>query len=198
MRQVERALKLDPRNVKALSLAGADAFERNDFSAAVKFWEKAISIGPADNPIVQQLEESLADARARSGISAPVSNDKPASKGVVSGTVSGTVTLSSSLAAKAQPDDTVFVFARAVSGSRMPLALLRKQVKDLPLQFTLDDSLAMTPANKLTDAKQVIVGARISKSGNAAPQPGDLSGQTGAIAVGTANLKLEITEQVGR
>jgi cytochrome c-type biogenesis protein CcmH len=78
----------------------------------------------------------------------------------------------------------------------MPLAILRKQVKDLPLQFTLDDSMAMTPANALSGVPQVIVGARVSKSGNAMPQSGDLSGQTGAVKVGATGLKLEIKETV--
>jgi len=90
----------------------------------------------------------------------------------------------------------VFVFARAVDGGRMPLAILRKQVKDLPLQFTLDDSTAMSPANALSGAKQVIVGARISKTGNAMPQPGDLAGQTLAVAVGSSGLKIDIKEVV--
>lgn len=198
MRQVERALKLDPRNVKALSLAGTDAYERNDFRAAVKFWEQAVNIGPADSPIVQQLEGSLAEARTRGGLPAPAAKETAMPKASSLGSVSGTVTLSAALKAQAQPDDTVFVFARATEGSRMPLALLRKQVKDLPLQFSLDDSMAMTPANKLSDAKQVIVGARVSKSGNAAPQPGDLSGQTGPVKLGAANLKLEISELVGK
>jgi cytochrome c-type biogenesis protein CcmH len=78
----------------------------------------------------------------------------------------------------------------------MPLAILRKQVKDLPLQFTLDDSLAMSPANALSGAKQVIVGARISKSGNAMPQPGDLLGQSAAVAVGSSGLKIDIKDVV--
>jgi len=88
------------------------------------------------------------------------------------------------------------VFARAVTGSRMPLAVLRKQVKDLPLRFTLDDSLAMSPAAKLSSAANVVVGARISKSGKAGAQEGDLQGQLPAVALGTANLKLEISEVV--
>jgi cytochrome c-type biogenesis protein CcmH len=90
----------------------------------------------------------------------------------------------------------VFVFARAAEGSRMPLAILRKQVKDLPITFTLNDSMAMSPANALSTATKVIVGARVSKSGNAMPQAGDLSGQSAPVSVGASGLKIEIKEAV--
>ena len=104
--------------------------------------------------------------------------------------------IAAALKAKASPEDTLFVFARAVDGPRVPLAILRKQVKDLPLTFTLDDSMAMNPAMRLSTATQVIVGARISKSGNAIAQPGDLQGFTKAVAVGASGLKIEIAEEV--
>jgi cytochrome c-type biogenesis protein CcmH len=110
--------------------------------------------------------------------------------------VSGTVTLSAALAKQAQPDDTVFIFARTAEGSRMPLAILRKQVKDLPFTFKLDDSMAMSPASALSTASKVIVGARVSKSGNAMPQPGDLSGQSAPVNVGATDVKIEIKEAV--
>jgi cytochrome c-type biogenesis protein CcmH len=100
------------------------------------------------------------------------------------------------MAKQAKPEDTVFVFARPAEGARMPLAILRKQVKDLPLQFTLDDSMAMSPANALSGASKVVVGARVSKSGNAMPQPGDLSGQSAPVSVGASGLQIEIREAV--
>ncbi|MDP1692871.1 MAG: c-type cytochrome biogenesis protein CcmI, partial [Burkholderiaceae bacterium] len=110
--------------------------------------------------------------------------------------VSGTVTLAPALAAKANPEDTLFVFARAVEGPRMPLAILRKQVKDLPLSFTLDDSLAMTPAARLSSAPRVVVGARISPRGDATAQPGDLQGFSAPVAPGATGLKIQISELV--
>ena len=108
----------------------------------------------------------------------------------------GTVTLAAVLAAQASPNDTVFVFARAAEGPRMPLAVLRKQVKDLPFEFNLDDSMAMSPAAKLSAAAQVIVGARISKTGEAIPQNGDLTGQSAPVAPGASGLNIEIAEVV--
>ncbi|MDO9196947.1 c-type cytochrome biogenesis protein CcmI [Rhodoferax sp.] len=198
MKWVERALKLDPRNLKALSLAGTHAFVRKDYVTAVKYWEQVIQIGPADNNLVQQVEPSLAEARELAGLLAGGNQSdmvkKPPAASAAS--VSGTVMLATALRQQANPDDTVFIFARAAEGSRMPLAIVRKQVRDLPFQFTLDDSAGMSPASKLSGVPKVIVGARISKSGSALPQPGDLSGQSGPVSIGATGLQLEIRDLV--
>jgi cytochrome c-type biogenesis protein CcmH len=194
MKQVNRALKLDSHNAKALFLAGTYAFDQKDYKQAVKHWQTAVQTGAANDPLTQQMESSLKEVRQLAGLPPVAAEDVAVTPSVAS--VSGTVSLSGALAQQAQPEDTVFVFARAAQGGRMPLAILRKQVKDLPLQFTLDDSLAMSPANALSGAKQVIVGARISKSGNAMPQPGDLLGQSAAVAVGSSGLKIDIKDVV--
>ena len=91
------------------------------------------------------------------------------------------VNLASTLLEKTNPEDTVFIFARASDDPRMPLAIARKQVKDLPVKVTLDDSMAMSPGMTLSKFKQVIIGARVSKTGEAMPQSGDLSGSSTAI-----------------
>jgi cytochrome c-type biogenesis protein CcmH len=106
--------------------------------------------------------------------------------------VSGKVSLSKAMAGKAAPTDTVFILARAAQGPRMPLAVFRKQVKDLPIEFTLDDSMAMQPQMKLSGFDQVIVVARISKSGGAMSQPGDFEGVSAAIKPGTKDLNIVI------
>ena len=204
MKWVRRALELDPKNIKALALAGTDAFDRKDFAGAVKYWEDLLRFGPTDGGFIAQVNASVAEARQLGGMPAAAVTAMPAPaqaapKPVASSanpTVAGTVTLSPALASKAGPDDTVFIFARAAEGSRMPLAVLRKRVRDLPTPFTLDDSLAMSPAAKLSGAPRVIVGARISKSGNAMPAPGDLTGQVGPVELGSAGLAIEIREQV--
>ena len=110
--------------------------------------------------------------------------------------VSGVVTLTSALVAHASPEDTVFVFARAADGTRLPLAILRKKVSDLPIRFVLDDSLAMSPQARLSSAQRVIVSARISKSGEALPRAGDLEGQSTVVAVGTQGVNVEVRERV--
>ncbi len=106
--------------------------------------------------------------------------------------ISGTVTLAPALALKARATDTVFVFARAVDGPPMPLAVIRKQVKDLPLAFKLDDSMAMWPAAKVSGYPRVVVTARVSKSGEGQARPGDLQGESPVVAAGVAGLRIEI------
>jgi len=199
-RLVERALKLDPDNIKALALAGTAAFDRKDFAAAVAHWERLVRIGPTDPNFVQQVQAGIAEARslgnlppAAADAGAPAATPQPAAGGAG---VSGNVSLAPALAAKASPDDTVFVYARAAEGSRMPLAIVRKQVKDLPFDFKLDDSMAMSPAAKLSGAPKVIVGARVSKTGQAMASPGDLTGQTAPMAPSGSGLKIVIDEVV--
>jgi cytochrome c-type biogenesis protein CcmH len=114
--------------------------------------------------------------------------------------VRGQVRLDASLAAQAGPEETVFVFARAVrddgSAGGMPLAILRRQVKDLPISFTLDDSLAMGPGMGISSAKRVVVSARVSRSGQAMPQPGDLEGASSPVEVGARTVDIVISRVV--
>ena len=192
MQYVEAALKLEPNHLKALALAGTHAFDRKDYAQAAKHWERAVQYGPPGHPMVQSLTSALAEARSLAG--APQAEPSPVFSAA---TVSGTVSLSPTLAKQAQPDDTVFIFARATEGSRMPLAIVRKQVRDLPFAFSLDDTAAMSPANTLSTVKgKIVVGARISKSGSASPQPGDLSGQSSQTSVGASGVAVVIQEVV--
>lgn len=199
-RLIDKALSIDPNNLKALSLAGTIAFNRKDYPGAIRHWEKMVRLEP-NSELSQQIQGGIDEARKLSGAPAPIAAQAAtptpiATAPVASAAVSGTVTLDAALLAKARPEDTVFIFARAAEGSRMPLAILRKQVKDLPLSFTLDDSMAMTPAARLSSATRVVIGARISARGDATPQPGDLQGFTAPVAPGTSGLKVQINEVV--
>jgi cytochrome c-type biogenesis protein CcmH len=107
-------------------------------------------------------------------------------------TIAGTVKLAPALAGKVSPTDTVYIFARAAEGPKMPLAILRKQVKDLPVAFTLDDSMAMAPNFALSNFPSVVVGARVSKSGGVAAQSGDLEGMSPAVGIGATGLTVVI------
>jgi cytochrome c-type biogenesis protein CcmH len=202
MKLVERALKLDPDNQKALTLAGSAAFNRGDFAKAVAFWDRVVKLGPPDNPLVQQVVGAAAEARERGKLAPLAAADTApraapaASVAAGAGAITGTVTLAPALRGKVAAEDVVFVFARPADGSRMPLAIVRKQVKDLPFTFRLDDSQAMSPAARISTAGRVVVGARISKSGQAMPQPGDLEGLTEATAVGSSGVAVVIAGEV--
>jgi cytochrome c-type biogenesis protein CcmH len=177
-KMIQRALQVDPVNLKALSLAGSAAFERKDYQGAISSWQKILGLIPADSPVVSSIKGSIAEAR---GLAAHPSAGSVASTAApskaVDGSVSGTISLDPALKAQVAETDTVFVFARAVEGGRKPpLAVLRKTVKDLPLVFTLDDSMAMVPGLNLSSEAKVIVGARISKSGKIVANSGDLEG----------------------
>ncbi|MFN2349424.1 MAG: hypothetical protein ABR558_07620 [Thioalkalivibrio sp.] len=105
--------------------------------------------------------------------------------------VAGTVSLDPELAEQVSPEETVFLFARLPEGPPMPLAIQRLQVKDLPYRFQLDDSHAMTE-RVLSSVPQVVVVARVSRSGQAMPRAGDLEGQSGVVSVGTDGLEIMI------
>ncbi len=217
LKLIERALKIDPDNLKALLLAGTAAFNRDDFAQAAQLWDRAAKAGPPDNALAQQARSGAAEARERGKLPpaaggdpavaavaapaaapapAPAAENTPNAAAPAGGTIVGTVSLAPALSGKVSAQDTVFIFARAATGSRMPLAILRKQVKDLPISFQLDDSQAMSPATRLSAASQVVVGARVSKSGQAMPQPGDLEGLSAPMAVGATGVKLVISGEV--
>jgi cytochrome c-type biogenesis protein CcmH len=209
LRMVQRALELEPQHPKALALSGSAAFDAQDYATAVQQWEKVERVLPADSPFRGQVAESIAAARQRAGLppasaaspaplpaptaQAPAPAPAPADAGA---SLRGRVMLAESLKGRADPQDTVFVFARAAKGPRMPLAVLRRQVKDLPFDFALDDSMAMTPQSKISGQAQVIVAARISKSGNPIAQPGDLGGETAPLAPGASGIDVVIAAEV--
>jgi cytochrome c-type biogenesis protein CcmH len=113
----------------------------------------------------------------------------------MSGAVSGRVELSPALRAQTTPEETVFIFARAVNGPRMPLAVQRVRVSDLPFDFKLDDSQAMSPQNRISSAQELRIEVRVSKSGQAMPGKGDLTGQSGIVKPGNKNVRVLVDQQ---
>jgi cytochrome c-type biogenesis protein CcmH len=192
---IARALKADPRNVKALTLAGTVAYQKREFAKAIALWEAILPEVPKDEPFAEQVRAIISDARQQLGTGAakgPASKAVASPDGGAAALLQGTVSLSPSLKLQAGPDDTVFIYARAESGPRMPLAILRTTVRELPKQFSLDDASAMNPQMKLSAFEKVVVVARISKTGSPAPQKGDLEGVTPAMAPRANGIKLEI------
>jgi cytochrome c-type biogenesis protein CcmH len=166
-----RALEIEPGNLKALALVGSAAFERKDYAGAAAWWERMLVHVEPGSEDARSIQQNVAEARS-------LAKQKPAA----STGVRGTVSLAPKLKERAAPEDTVFVFARAAEGPPMPLAVARVRVRDLPYRFALDDSMAMSPAMKLSAFPKVVVAARVSKSGTATAQPGDLQGASAPVA----------------
>jgi cytochrome c-type biogenesis protein CcmH len=187
-----RVLELDPGNLKGLWLAGHWKNQSGDYAAALDYWQQAAAKLPPGGEDAAVIAEQISSVQAKLGITAApaatvaaATTDAASPSATDSGSaaaLSVSVSLDPQLAAAAAAEDTVFIFARATQGPRMPLAIVRKQVKDLPVTVTLDDSMAMMPAMKLSNFEQVDIGARISKSGNAMPESGDLQGIVSPIA----------------
>jgi cytochrome c-type biogenesis protein CcmH len=200
MELVNKALSLNPKDEKALELAGIAAFQEKNFAQAAFYWKQLLQLIPGETEYARDIGNAMQEAQRlaseASGLRTPALDNlaqSPAGQGATrADSVTGSVSLSPGLAAKASPSDTVFIFARAVQGPKMPLAIRKVQVKDLPYRFSLDDSMAMTPSAKLSDFAQVVIGARISKSGVAQPSSGDLQGLSGPLKVGATDVKLVI------
>lgn len=216
---INKALRLDPKNPKALALAGTAEFEQKRFKQAAAYWEQLLALIPAESELGRSVSSSIAEAKslasgkgsamaraqdqAPGGQNPPPAGNKPESVAAAGaaaasgdGTLSGKVTLSPALAGKASPNDSLYVFARAKMGPKAPLATLRLQVKDLPATFALNDSMARSGLQLSTFSDEVVVGARISKSGSPMPQSGDLQGLSQPIKVGAKGIDVVIDQQL--
>lgn len=190
---VKRALEIDPEHLKSLALAGSAEFERRDYAAAIGYWERILKVAPPQSEFARSVAESIAEARTLGG-GALAQKDAQSVKGTQ--TLQGVVSIEPALAAKLSPGDTVFVLARPVSGSRMPLAVARTTVAALPYRFTLDDSMAMAPGATISSHAKVVVAARVSKTGNAIPQKGDVEGASAPVAPGATGVKVVLSKIV--
>lgn len=225
-RLVDRALALDPHHVKALALAASAALERKDYDAAIAEWRRLQAQFPAGSEETKQIGAMIAEADAAKrgagvnsgaadatairgappGGSNAAASDATATRGTPSAgsnaaaadatAITGKVSLDSKLRERAAASDTLFIFARAVNGPRMPLAVVRTTVAELPRAFKLDDSMAMTPAARLSTAGDVVVEARVSKTGSATPSPGDLQGSSVTIKPGASDVSVVINDVV--
>lgn len=204
---IQKALKLDPHNVKALMLSGTIAYNRKDFARAAKEWEDAHAyLPPDDQESADQLKASIAEAKRRLGggpsmgmmvANPPMEQAKPAKPAAQSGqsrAITGKVVLGPNMTGKALPD-TLFVFAKDVAGPPMPVSIVRASRKDLPFTFRLDDSTSPMPSRKLSDIDTVVIVARLSKSGRAMAESGDLEGMSQPIKPGTENITVVIDRE---
>lgn len=196
---VNRALEIDPQQPKALALAGSAAMDAGRYRESLGYWEKLQALLPSGSEDRTQVEAVIGEVRQKAaaagealpGPAAPVAQAPSAAA-----SVSGSVSVAPALAARVDRSATLFVFARAENGPRMPLAIERASAAQLPLQFKLDDSQAMSPATRISMAKAVRVEARISRSGNAMPQPGDLVGTSDVVKPGARDVKIVLDKVV--
>jgi len=197
---VQRALKVDPDNITALWLAGLAADEQKNASEAVAYWKRILPLVKDDPTSTQQVNEMIAQAEGESN-SAQTSQESVAvteNKQTESqAKVNVRVVLDGALMDKVKPDDIVFVFAKATQGPPMPLAAVKKRVQDMPLDVVLDDSMAMMPNMKISNFKQVVISARVSKSGSPTGKKGDLMSQEVVVELSNSNsVSLTIANEI--
>ena len=214
---IERALKADPTHWKALALAGTAAFNRKDYRQAVEYWERMKKTVPPDSSIAGSIDASIAEARELGGLKAgpaaresdargrPRRPPRPRDRRVRPRRrhrphrrhppVRPSPAPSASrrrLPAKVAPTDTVYIFARPPKGRRCRSRSSGSRSRICPFHSRLDDSMAMAPNFALSNFASVVVGARVSKSGGAAPQSGDLEGLSAAVKIGATGLTIVI------
>ncbi|CAB3864051.1 hypothetical protein LMG26689_02643 [Achromobacter animicus] len=198
---VAQALQAEPDQPKALALAGMMALRRGDAAEALTHWERLKKLLPAESEAARQIQTNIAQARAMAtggagGASVAAASGNPSASPAVAGStpaasatpaapaatpsaparIAGQARIADTLHGQVAPNDTVFILARPMEGSRMPVAILKMRVADLPRAFVLDDSTSMSPDATLSKAGKVRVEIRVSRSGSAAAQVGDLSG----------------------
>ena len=210
---IDAALKADPQNQRGLWLLGVSAYQDRNYDGAIASWNRLLALLPAGSTVVQSVKSQIARAEAeRDGRAPPEESASAPAPGAGESTTTTVaaqpaptsapdaggphltinVGLDAKLAAKAAPGDTVFVYAKAASGPPMPLAVQRLRVEQLPATVTLTDGMGMLPNMKLSQFPQVIVGARISKSGNAIAQSGDLQTVSPPLSV-TTSTPIDLT-----
>jgi len=198
MELVRQALEIDPEDMKALELAGINAFREGDFAQASAYLKRMHGLLPPESPYAQDIlaAQQEAERLAQSGVPGlappPAADSKTAAvaEGVA---IKGRIDIAPALKSRLADTDVLFLFARP-GQSGPPVAAIRASAGQLPLEFVLDDSMAMNPGNTLSRHKQVMLVARVSKSGNPTAQPGDLEGAVANVKVGATGVKIMIDQ----
>lgn len=200
---INKALKLNPNDEKALNLAASAAYQNKDFAQAALYWRRLLTLVPPDADVAKDIAAAADEAEKLAASFGGLDNmSKLSEKGGTGGkseqprqgaaAISGMVTVSKDLIAKVSPTDQVFIFAQAPQGQKMPIASLKIDSKQLPYRFTLDDAVSMSPNDKLSNHAEVMISARVSKSGQAMAQSGDLQGKIGPVKLGQQGVAIVI------
>ena len=183
LKLINQALKLDPNNLMALWLSGTASYTTGNYKAAVQAWEKVAQQLPPETEESRSIQASIADARAKGGL--------PSKTVVAPKGISGKIEISADLKSKVKPSDILMVIARK-PGERMPVAVLKTSVAEFPISFSLTDALAMNPSAPLSQLSDASIEVRISKTGMAKPEAGDLISSPQTVKVGASNVRLVI------
>lgn len=192
---ITKALALDPNHLQSLWLAGSAEFNRADYAKAIQHWQHAQRQLPPESEDARMLASIVEEAKQKMGArkgASPVA----ATPAAAAPAIRGRIELAAALKAQAAPSDTVFIAAKEAGGPPMPLAAKRARVADLPMEFSLDDADSLMPNRPLSSAKAIQIEARVSKSGNAMSQPGDLKGSVGPVKPGAKGLRVTIDKVV--
>jgi len=201
MELVQQALKIEPENIKGLELSGVYALQERNFAQANYFFKKLYKLLPSESPYAQDIlaAQKEAERQTQSGLSGldNLANPSPADDKMASkspgATIKGSIDIAPALKSRLAASDVLFLFARAGQGGP-PVAAIRASAGKLPLEFELNDSMAMNPANTLSQHQQVALVARVSKSGSPMGQSGDLEGTVPQVKVGAAGVKIVIDQ----
>jgi len=175
---IEQAVALKPDSEMGMWLSGLSKAEQGQLGEAIATWRKLQQHYQPGSDDYQEVQELIDTALARSGQTVDAPQAKATtSTAAVAEALSLRVEIADSLKANVTPEDSVMIYAQAANGPKMPLAVVKRQVKELPLQITLDDSLAMMPSMKLSSVDDIVVTARVSRSGGATPQSGEPVGK---------------------
>lgn len=204
---LEQALAADPDEPKAIALMGAAQYRLGNLEGARGYLKKLHDGLPAGSDEAAQIGQALARIDAeiaqRGATTPPVRPSAPApgaasrdAKPAATSTVTGTITVDEKLASQVRPGDTLYVIARQAGGPPIPVAVLREPDARLPMQFSIGDANAMDPSRPLSSAGALVLEARLSRSGNAMRQPGDLYGQRADVAPGQRDVSIVIDRVV--
>lgn len=198
MELVNRALQLDPNDIKGLELAGFNAFQEKNFAQAATYLQNLHRQLPPEAPFAKNILAAINEAQRLAAGGAPANlaeQGAPAAPPASSVTIRGSLEITPELKARLAQNDVIFLFARPVQGGP-PVAAVRGPAIRLPMDFELSDRLAMNPDNLLSQHKEVVLVARVSKSGGPMAQPGDLEGSVSGVKVGAAGVTIVIDKLV--
>ena len=192
---IDRALELDPQHFGALFLAGFAVALQQDYQSALDYWHKAEALSPNED-VRSEIRRLIAGAEAE--IASTSSSTGDGASTVAAGqSVRVSVSVEPAILEQVDPQDSVFIFARALQGPAVPLAVVKRQVKDLPLVIELNDNSAMVPNMTISAFDKISIVARISRSGTAQATSGDFFGETGVIEPKiTSEVAVTISEQM--